>query len=111
MISFEPTEDQKLMVESVAQFAKTTLRPKIRDFERAGDLPEAVRKTAHELGLGVVAIPEALGGAGLGFTTAVLLEEEIAWGDPGAAFALGGPSLAPVLQYPEQDHCSHGDRS
>ena len=91
MISFAPTEDQKLMVDSVAQFAKTTLRPKIREFEHEGGLPEAVRKTAHELGLGIVALPEAVGGAGLGLTTAVLLEEEVAWGDPAAAFAFGGP--------------------
>ena len=34
MISFEPTEDQKLMVESVAGFARNTLRPKIREFEK-----------------------------------------------------------------------------
>src|SRR5688500_1369942 len=91
MISFEPTEDQKMMVESVAQFARTVLRPKFRDFERERGLPEAVRKTAHELGLGLVALPEAAFGAGLGLTTAVLLEEEIAWGDPSAAFGFGGP--------------------
>ncbi|HEY8076775.1 MAG TPA: acyl-CoA dehydrogenase family protein, partial [Labilithrix sp.] len=91
MISFRPTEDQKLMVDSVAQLAKTTLRPKMRDFERARAVPEDVRKTVHELGLGLVALPEAIGGAGLGMTTAVLLEEEIAWGDPAAGFALGGP--------------------
>lgn len=91
MISFEPTEDQKLMVESVAQFARTVLRPKFREFERERALPESVRRTAHELGLGLVALPEAVGGAGLGLTTAVLLEEEVAWGDPAAAFAFGGP--------------------
>ena len=91
MISFEPTEDQKLMVESVAQFARNALRPRIREFEKLRGVPEAVRKTAHELGLGMIALPEAVGGAGLGLTTAVLLEEEIAWGDPAAAFAFGGP--------------------
>ncbi|MCW5833982.1 MAG: acyl-CoA dehydrogenase family protein [Labilithrix sp.] len=90
MISFQPTEDQGLMVESVAQFARA-LRAKIRDNEKARELPEAVRKTAHELGLGLVALPESLGGAGLGLTTAVLLDEELAWGDPAAPFALGGP--------------------
>jgi alkylation response protein AidB-like acyl-CoA dehydrogenase len=91
MIGFAPTEDQKMMMGSAAQLAKTTLRPRIREFERARGLPEDVRKTAHELGLGMVAIPEALGGAGLGLGTAVLLEEEIAWGDPAAAFGLAGP--------------------
>ncbi len=91
MISFEPTEDQKLMVESVAQFAKNALRPRIRELEKLRGVPEALRKTAFELGLGLVALPEAVGGAGLGLTTSVLLEEEVAWGDPAAAFAFGGP--------------------
>ena len=91
MISFEPTEDQKMMVESVAGFARNTLRPKIREFEKERALPEAVRKAAHELGLGLVALPESVGGAGLGMTTAVLLEEEVSWGEPSAGFAFGGP--------------------
>jgi alkylation response protein AidB-like acyl-CoA dehydrogenase len=91
MISFAPSEDQKLMVDSVAQFARAMLRPNFREFEKERALPDAVRKAAHELGLGAVALPEAVGGAGLGLTTAVLLEEEVAWGDPSAAFAFGGP--------------------
>jgi len=91
MISFEPTDDQKLMVESVAQFAKSTLRPRIREVETLRGVPEAIRKTAFELGLGLVALPGSVGGAGLGLTTSVLLEEEIAWGDPAAGFAFGGP--------------------
>ena len=91
MISFEPTEDQKLMVESVAQFAKSALRPKMRETEQLRGVPEATRKTAFELGLGLVALPESVGGAGLGYLTAVLLEEEVAWGDPAASFAFGGP--------------------
>jgi len=91
MISFDPTEDQKLMVESVGTFARTALRPKIREFEKDRGISEVVRKTAHELGLGLVGLPEKVGGSGLGMTTAVLLEEEISWGDPAAGFAFGGP--------------------
>jgi alkylation response protein AidB-like acyl-CoA dehydrogenase len=90
MIGFSPTEDQKMMVDSVGQFAKT-LRPRVREIEKARAVPEDLRKTAHELGLGLVALPEAIGGAGLGLATAVLLEEEVAWGDPAAAFGFGGP--------------------
>lgn len=91
MISFEPTEDQKAMVEVVGAFARNTLRPRIREFEKERAISEAVRKTAHELGLGLVALPEGVGGAGLGMTTAVMLEEEVSWGEPSAGFALGGP--------------------
>ncbi len=105
MIAFEPTEDQKLMQDSVAAFAKG-LRTRIREFEAARALPEDVRKTAHELGLGLVAIPEALGGSGLGLMTAVLLEEEVAFGDPAAAFGFGGPGAfgLAVAELAEAEH-------
>jgi alkylation response protein AidB-like acyl-CoA dehydrogenase len=91
MISFSPNDDQKMMQDSVAQFAKSTLRPRIREFEAARALPPDVRKAAHEMGLGMVSLPSEVGGAGLGLTTAVILEEEVAWGDPGAAYGFGGP--------------------
>jgi alkylation response protein AidB-like acyl-CoA dehydrogenase len=91
MIGFEPNEDQKLMLGQVAQLAKSVLRERQREVERLRGVPEDIRASAHEMGLGMVAIPEECGGHGLGMTTAVLLEEEIAYGDPAAAFALGGP--------------------
>jgi acyl-CoA dehydrogenase len=94
MISFSPTEDQTMMQNAVAQLARTVLRPRLREIEVARAVPDDIRKMAHEMGLGLVALPSAVGGAGLGLTTAVLLEEEVAWGDPGAAFGFGGPGAA-----------------
>jgi alkylation response protein AidB-like acyl-CoA dehydrogenase len=90
MISFGPSEDQQLMQAGVAEFAKT-LRARMREIERARAVPDDLRKRAHELGLGMVALPEDVGGAGLGMLTAVLLEEEVANGDPAAGFGFGGP--------------------
>jgi alkylation response protein AidB-like acyl-CoA dehydrogenase len=91
MIAFSPSDDQKMMQDAVAQFAKATLRPKIREFEAKRGLPEEVRRVAHEMGLGTVGLPADVGGGGLGLTTAVLLEEVVAWGEPGAAYGFGGP--------------------
>jgi alkylation response protein AidB-like acyl-CoA dehydrogenase len=91
MFAFTPNEDQKMMQDSVAQLARTTLRPRLRQFEAARGVADDVRKTAHEMGLGLVALPSEIGGAGLGLLTAVLLEEELAWGDPAVAFGFGGP--------------------
>ena len=34
MIDFEPSEDQRMMQDSVAQFAKSTLAPRIRESEK-----------------------------------------------------------------------------
>jgi alkylation response protein AidB-like acyl-CoA dehydrogenase len=91
MISFEPTDDQKMVRDSVAQFAEKTLRPRIREFEKKRGLPDDVLAAAHEMGLPLAAFPEEMGGAGLGIVTQVLIEEELAHGDPAVPFALGGP--------------------
>lgn len=91
MISFEPTEDQRLIQESVAQFAKSTLAPRVRELEAARAVPADVRATAHEMGLALAALPESVGGQGLGLVTAVLLEEELGAADAAAAFGLAGP--------------------
>ncbi|HSQ64926.1 MAG TPA: acyl-CoA dehydrogenase family protein [Polyangiaceae bacterium] len=90
MIAFAPNEDQRMMIDAARQLGRT-LAGRIREFEKAAALPADVRKTAHDMGLGTAYLPEAVGGAGLGMVTAVLLEEEIAAGDPAAAFGLGGP--------------------
>jgi alkylation response protein AidB-like acyl-CoA dehydrogenase len=90
MISFDPTEDQVLIVNTVAEFAKTTLLPRAREFEKLRAIPEDVRKAAQEMGLALAAVPETLGGQGLGLLTAVLINEELAYGDPAAPFGLPG---------------------
>lgn len=91
MIDFDPTDDQKMVKDSVAQFAERTLRPRLREFEKARGLPDDVLATAHGMGLPMAALPETVGGAGLGLVTQVLIDEELAYGDSAAPFALGGP--------------------
>src|SRR5260221_9392039 len=93
MISFALEEDQQMVQDTVRKFAAEALRPKLRELEASG-VPEALRKQFHELGLGLVDVPEALGGMGAGLVTAVIVQEELAHGDPGAAVALWAPHLA-----------------
>lgn len=88
MISFEPTEDQTLMLVAGQKLA-SALAAKLRDTETGG-LSTELRAAAEAMGLGAVHLPEAVGGAGLGLVTGVLLEETLAAGDPAVAFALGG---------------------
>jgi acyl-CoA dehydrogenase len=88
MISFELTEEQRLLEETVRAFAKEALRPAARTCEAAREVsPEIVAKH-RELGLHTLTIPEALGGAGLGAVADVIVAEELAYGDPGIAAAL-----------------------
>jgi acyl-CoA dehydrogenase len=93
MISFALEEDQQLIQDTVRKFAAESLRPKMRDFEKSG-IPESLRRQFHELGLGLIDLPEAVGGQGAGLVTAALVHEELAHGDAGAAVALWAPHLA-----------------
>ena len=90
MISFEPTEDQQLVLGTVADFAKASLAPRAREFEKARGVSDEVRRAAQEMSLATAHVPESLGGQGLGLLTAVLINEELAYGDAAAPFGLPG---------------------
>ena len=94
MISFALEEDQQLILETVRKFAAESIRPKMRDYEKAGGLPSGLRKQFQELGLGLLDLPEAVGGQGASLVTAAIVHEELAYGDPGVAVALWAPHLA-----------------
>jgi acyl-CoA dehydrogenase len=81
MISFGLEEDQQIIQETVRKFAAEELRPKMRAFEKSG-VPDGLKKKFDETGLGLDDVALA---------TAVLVHEELAFGDPGAAVALSAP--------------------
>lgn len=102
MISFSLSEEQKMIVNTVKQFANDVMRKKFRDCEEAGDIPADVIDGAWELGLVISCIPEQLGGAGWEHSalTGTLLAEELAWGDLSMAMHFLAPSLAilPIVE-------------
>ena len=59
MVSFEPTEDQQLIRDTVAAFAARAGAPAARDADERGEIPAALAQQAWELGLVQSAIPEA----------------------------------------------------
>jgi alkylation response protein AidB-like acyl-CoA dehydrogenase len=81
MISFGLEEEQQIIQETVRKFAAEALRPKMRAFEKSG-VPDGLRTQYDELGFGLDDVALA---------TAVLVHEELAFGDPGAAVALAAP--------------------
>lgn len=91
MIDFEPSEEQRLVRDTVAEFARSALVPRVREVEKARAVPDDVRRLAHEMGLGVMDVPESAGGQGLGMVATVLVEEELGAADAAAAFGLAGP--------------------
>src|SRR5262245_24941105 len=103
MVSFELSEDQKLLQETVAAFAVEQMRPLARDADERGAAPESVVAKAWELGLVASAIPESYGGFGdapSALTGAIVLEE-LGYGDLSIALHVLAPRL---LVYPLLEH-------
>src|SRR3972149_3552012 len=93
-ISFELGKELEAIKEEVHRFAEKEIRPRLREFERNGDITEEFRKKFSELGVSAIDYPEEYHGSGLGLIGAVVIIEELAWGDTGTALALlNGPGL------------------
>ena len=107
MIDFGPSDEQRLIVETVRQFATSEVRPRARECSEARKLPDDVLARAHELGLVAHALPGASGGGDeRSAVTGALVAEELAWGDLAIALAILSPSLMalPIADFgtPEQ---------
>ncbi len=100
MYSFEPTDEQKMLIEAVNKYAVNDLRPAARDAEENCALPPKLIEKGWELGILQASIPETYGGFGEhSAVTGVLAQEEMAYGDLAATIAVGVPALfaLPIL--------------
>jgi len=95
MVNFKPTEEQELVRETMASFAREVLRPAAREADEKTEVPDNVVQRGWELGLVQSAIPEALGGYGdaRSAVTGALLLDELAYGDIALALHLLAPRL------------------
>jgi glutaryl-CoA dehydrogenase (non-decarboxylating) len=77
-MDFELSEDQRLIQDTARRFATEQIAPTLEEEERKHEFkPERVRRMG-ELGFFSCALPESLGGSGMGFTESVLMAEQIA---------------------------------
>lgn len=108
MVSFRPSEEQELIRETVASFARERIRPAARQCDESGEIPGALLSEAWDLGLTQSVIPEAQGGMGgdPSAVTGALIAEELGWGDLAIALAILAPRLlvlpVTLLGTPEQ---------
>jgi alkylation response protein AidB-like acyl-CoA dehydrogenase len=100
MFDLAPGDDQDLVVEIARKLAETELVPQLREAEAARDVTPELRAAWDEVGLAGLELPEGIDGAGLGCVARVLVNEELAAGDAGAALALDpyGPALTALLE-------------
>ncbi|MFZ1176593.1 MAG: acyl-CoA dehydrogenase family protein [Mycobacterium sp.] len=88
-----PDDDQKMIIETLDEFAEEVLRPAAHDADEAATYPPDLIAKAAELGITAVNIPEDFDGiaAHRSSVTNVLVAEALAYGDMGLAL----PILAP----------------
>jgi acyl-CoA dehydrogenase len=100
MYSFEPTDDQKMLVDAAKKLATREFRTSMRDADENSEPAAGWTKAGWELSLLPASIPAEYGGFGEhSALTSVLAAEELAWGDLSASLILAAPNLValPVL--------------
>ena len=102
MISFNPSEEQRQIMDMVRRFAADVVRPNAHDCEEGKSISDDLLAKFWELGLIANSIPEDCGGYGFerSALTGTLLAEELAYGDLSLALAMLSPTLFayPVLE-------------
>lgn len=95
MVSFELTDEQKLMRKTAHEFAEKEMRPVALELDKKGAVPWDIMKKAHEIGLDTAMIPSEYGGGGVeSLLTSCIIVEELMWGCAGIATCLVGGGLA-----------------
>lgn len=77
-MNFEYSEQQQMIRETVREFAKKEVLPYFKEWDETQEFPRAVFEKLGELGLMGILIPEAFGGAGLGYDEYIVAIEELA---------------------------------
>jgi alkylation response protein AidB-like acyl-CoA dehydrogenase len=71
------TEDEAMLRDAAADFAKSVIAPKVHEMEKNAKLDKDIVKQFFEMGLMGIDIPEEYGGAGGTFMMSILAIEEI----------------------------------
>jgi alkylation response protein AidB-like acyl-CoA dehydrogenase len=106
MYSFEPNEEQQMLLEAVGRYAENDMRPAGHNADEECVLPETVINKGWELGVLQASVPEEYGGFGEhSAVTSVLAAEEMAFGDLAGTLVVNVPSLfvMPILLAGSED--------
>ncbi len=100
MYEFEPTEEQRMLIEAARRYAENDVRPAAHAADEEGELSGELIEKGWQLGVLQASVPEAFGGYGeRSAVSNVLAAEELAWGDMAAALAVMTPATyaLPIL--------------
>ncbi len=81
MLSFDITDDHKLLQDSVREWAGRAVAPRIRELDRAHQFDRSVLPQMAELGLLGICVPSRFGGAGMDYVALGVASEELEYVD------------------------------
>src|SRR5919109_1098734 len=81
MIDFDLTEDQRLLEQSVREWAAREVAPRIRELDRQHRFDPAILPQMAELGLLGCSVPVEYGGAGMDYISLGVISEELEYVD------------------------------
>lgn len=101
-MNFELSEEQKLIRETVREFAEREIRPVAKELDEKAQFSHELTKKIGELGLFGMTLPEKYGGQGLDTLSYIIAVEEIARVDGSQAATLAAHNslgISPLYEY------------
>ena len=97
MYSFNKTDEQRMLTDTVNRFATRTMRKVYREAEEGGAIPAEIIDTGWELGLLPASLPEDYGGFGeYSVLNGALYAEELGYGDFAIALEMLRPNQVAI---------------
>ena len=81
MIDFDLTEEQRILEQSVRQWAAKEVSPKIRELDREHRFDKNILPQMAEMGLLGCSVPQEYGGAGMDYISLGIISEELEYVD------------------------------
>jgi len=110
MISFEMSDEQRMIKDMATDFAANEFRPKAHECDEKDEIPAEVFQKAWELGMVNSSIPENYGGTGMARSSVsgAVMSEELAYGDLSMAMGVLAPALFlyPIMEFGTEEQKS-----
>ena len=84
----ELTENQKIIKNTVREFAENNIRPVVMKYDESQEFPMDIIRQLGDLGFMGIIFPEEYGGAGLGYVELVIIVEELGRIDPSISLSV-----------------------
>ena len=104
---FHPSDEHRMLRQTVADFAKREVEPQAAEGDRKGELNVPLFRKLGDLGLLGITVPAEDGGAGMDTVAAVIVHHELAKYDPGFTLAYLAHSMLFVNNF---YHCSNAEQ-